>query len=373
VGAVDCTEADAGALCAAAHVAAYPTLHLYAGGAAHSHFQYTGERSVAALSAFLVRALQAGDALVTAPDAAHAALAGHADETPAEAARHAAARDRLAALMAAPADAEAASDAADPGPAMELIERLHAAGIAAPGDAARARLLADARPADGAADGAAGSDGAAGGGGGGSAAAGGAAGAAAEPPLRPGACNVVGDLSVPRVPGAIRFRVAAAGVSVDAARVNVTHTVHALWFGDARLTAYQARRVAAALTAADLERLSGTRHVARAPRASLAHYLAVVPHDVRFSTGHAVRAHAYTAQSAASEAVPGAGAGADAAPTASFAYEISPLAVTIAERRLPLWRLGVNVAAIVGGITAFLSVLDSLLHGVAALASKKKG
>ena len=134
VGAVDCTLPEAVELCQAQHIQAFPTIQLYAEGIPHSHLSYSGPRTKEALLAWLVRAEQLGDALVTAPDAAHAALVGH-EESPEEAGAHAAAREKLLGLMNAPEDTE--EDPAAPGGAQALIEALHRAGIHAPGDNAR--------------------------------------------------------------------------------------------------------------------------------------------------------------------------------------------------------------------------------------------
>ena len=352
IGSVDCTRPDSSSLCQSAHVAAFPTIHLYSGGASHSHFMYTGERSVAALGAFLVRAENLGTDLVTAPDEAHAQLAGHDNNDKAEAATHTAARERLAALMAVPGDSEQV-DPADPGPAMELIEALHRAGVTAPGDAARAKLPPAITIEGG----------------------GGVDDVNTDSVLsRPGACNVVGEILVPKVPGSLVFNIGAnGGVSIDSSRVNLTHTIHTLYIGETRLSNYQQRRMSGAVSATDLDRLSNTRHIAEGIRASFAHYLAVVEHAFSFSTGHIVRTFAYTVQSSESTTTTTTqkeNENTQKPPAVTFSYEVSPLSVHVVERRLPVWRLMVNCAAIIGGITAFLSVLDSLLHGVAAIAKK---
>lgn len=350
VGTVDCTVPDAEPVCRGAHIAAFPTVHLYAGGIAHSHFVYNGERSVAALSAFLVRASQLGDTLMTAPDEAHAQLLGHHADDSHENEGHHAARARLLQLMSAPLDQP--DDPADPGIALSLVEAIHRAGLTAPGDAARAARtpeeIAAAEEAQRALK------------------------ATETSTLPPTGCNIAGEIAVPRVPGRLVFSVGGAGVTVDAARVNLTHYVHSFRVGAERLSPYQARRLGGTF-AADAERLAGGVFTTSVPLESFTHYLSVVPHRFRFATGHAVDAFAYSAESGAFVAPQATDAVASdagpAAPSLAFAYEITPLAVTVTELRPSYWRLLLSVAAILGGTVAAGSVLDSLLH--AALRKNK--
>ena len=223
---------------------------------------------------------------------------------------------------------------------MELIEAIHRAGIFAPGDAARAAAEAA------------------------GAAAGGGADAAGAPAAGARGCNVAGEVLVPRTPGALLFRVGAGGaVSVRADAVNLSHVVHTFYAGAGRPTPYQARRLGGSF-AADVERLSGAAFASAAPRTSHAHTLALVPHAFRFATGHALDAWAYTAESAAFAAPEGE------APSVAVFFALSPLGVAVTEQRLPLWRFAINIAAIVGGVVAALSILDSLLHALAGAAKK---
>ncbi len=380
VGAVDCTLPEAIELCQSQHIQAFPTIQLYAEGIPHSHLQYTGPRTREALLAWLVRAEQLGDRLVTAPDAAHAALVGH-EESSAEAGEHAAAREALLAAMSAPEDME--SDPAAPGPAQALIEALHKAGLHAPGDNARgatgaaaAAAEAEARAAAEAAEAAAAAAVATPGGAGGA----GALGGVRVPP--PTGCQVVGEVRVKRIPGRVTFRMGG-GLSVAAGSVNLTHAIHALVFGEERLTPLQQRRVAAGGSAGSSSssssssssgsappRLSATVHVSDAPFQSFTHTVSVVPFKYVFSTGHVVSPFAYTAESDA--AVAGeSGGDAGTPPTLTLAYHFSPLQITVTEARRSYWQWVVSMAAILGGVVTALSILDSALHSVAGGIKKK--
>ena len=70
-------------------------------------------------------------------------------------------------------------------------------------------------------------------------------------------CIVVGELRGKRAPGRAGFSVAPARASVAGASVNLSHAVHALFFGAERLTPFQMKRVGGARFSADHQRLAG--------------------------------------------------------------------------------------------------------------------
>jgi len=377
IGAVDCTKSESVELCQGQHIQAFPTIQLYAEGIPHSHVSYSGPRTKEALLAFLVRAVQMGEDLVTAPDQSHVALVGHAD-SPEEVAAHAATRDRLFSLMSQPEDIE--SDPAAPGPAQALIEAIHRAGLHAPGDKARALAvtsgsgektgeeIAAAAAAQAASEASSGS----GSGGGG-------VGGAVPPPSKPPVtgCQVVGEVSVKRVPGRLLFGIAGTerGLSVRPSSVNLSHIVHSFYFGAQRLTPLQLARVGGkGVTAFDPQRLAGGVFPSKEPLTSHVHYLSVVPHLFKFSTGHMAQPFAYTA---ASDVNVGTLVGDELTgdtpfPSVSLVYELSPLAITVAEARRSMWQWAISMAALLGGVVTALSILDSFLHSLAGGLTKKK-
>lgn len=396
IGKVDCTQRDAVQLCHAAHIAAFPTIALYKGGIAHTHMHYHGDRTAQALLSYLVLAQQ-DDSVVTDPHAASAgdahavaeriardlhllpegdggapaaAHAGHnhgappqppAEQPPAE--RH---HDHD---HGAPATTR---DPADPGRAQALIEAMHAAGFAAPGDSARkARALAAATPTPApvaAADAA-------------------AAAAAAAPPPPPNpfgsgeGCTVAGFIEVQRVPGSFTFRVqppeGAGSVAIDTA--NVTHAVHDLFFGP-RVTAYQISRLPTG-TDDELHAQRRSAYVSAASRVSHAHHVSVVQSAFAFTTGHTVQTYRYTANShsfvddrVTALATTGAGAGAatvgngttggggGVGPSATWSYSLSPMAVVTSETRKPLYHFLTYLCALAGGVITVVGLLDSVVH-----------
>ena len=170
-------------------------------------------------------------------------------------------------------------------------------------------------------------------------------------------CQIAGYLEVKRVPGSFGFRPALEGVSANAESLNLTHSVNELFFGP-RVSAYQLSRLPAG-TGADLHRLRATYFASPAAHAAHEHYLSVVSSAFRFSTGHVVEAFRYSAVSHVFED-PALGA------SARWRYELSPLAVTTAEVRQPLYTYLTSLCAILGGVFTVISFLDTGVHALHA-------
>ena len=197
-------------------------------------------------------------------------------------------------------------DPADPGPALALIESMHKAGLAAPGDAARAAIKAAkgllggeaATPSEGSGGAASASPAAAPGGGDGGCAApeGGQIG---EGDAAAGAvgCRIAGFFNVKRVPGWFRVGPPAnGGFSIPDYGLNTSHIVHDLYFGP-RVSEYQVGRLPPG-TADELHRQRGMRFITRAAKnTSFQHYVSVVSSLFTFSTGHVVDTFRYSSNS----------------------------------------------------------------------------
>lgn len=392
---VDCTDPLAVQLCWQSHIAAFPTIVVYKRGA-HSHFAYHGERTREALLSLLVRA-QRDDDFVT--DGEHVSHDGQGDRAEHEAA----AARQIAAMHAAGVD-DPRTDPANPGEAWELVEAIHAAGLAAPGDAARAalQLLGIGDKGEGA-----GAPGSESGECSANITAAQAAAAASvisalkanteasghhahELSAKKEGCRVVGSVDVRRIPGRITLFLRPAAVTLAHAdtrpgqpmtrvdsntadavpRVNLSHVIHDLWFGT-RLTSYQLSRLPPSVTA-DLHRLAGSVH--NAPAAgpdsveatsgtalgptSYTHVLRVVDSRFAFATGHTVDTQQYSAFTHPHPA-------SDGLPSLNFEYDLSPLAIIHEEKRRPLYSYLTSLAALVGGSVTVLSLLDSVLHAAA--------
>jgi hypothetical protein len=199
-------------------------------------------------------------------------------------------------------------------------------------------------------------------------------GAAPALPARAEGCQIVAQLGVKRVPGAVRFvvRQSGGGLSVNAAAVNTTHTVHDLFFGP-RVTAYQLGRLPPR-TDRTLHRLAATRLVAASAGSSHEHFLRVVPTTFSFRNKYEVSTFSYTSESATFErgravAVGGAGAGAAAdapLPSVAFSFDVSPLGLHSREERRPLYHFVTQLFAIIGGVFTVVGAVDSFVHNCAS-------
>jgi len=107
------------------------------------------------------------------------------------------------------------------------------------------------------------------------------------------------------------------------------------------------------------------------PLTSHVHYLSLVPYIFKFSTGHSAMPLAYTAASDSHQEPKGKSED-EGFPSVSFAYDVSPLAITVTEARRSMWQWAVSMAALLGGVVTALSILDTFLHSIAGTMTKKK-
>lgn len=282
---------------------------------------------------------------------------------------------------AAPAPAR---DPADPGKAVALIEAMHRAGLAAPGDVARAAVQAALALV----------------GQGGNGTGGNGTGAAGAPPgeckedadggrdpallagLGPGGgaaagCQIAGYIEVARVPGSIVIGPPGSGVSL-VGPLNLTHAVHELVFssgppnGPGRLTPYQLGRLPAG-TRGELHRQAGGVYVSTSAGATHEHFLQVVRSSFTFGTGHAAEGFRYSVAShqfVAAAEEPGTGSAAP--PHVRWGFSLSPLSLAVSEHRKPLYKFVIDLMAIVAGAFAVMGALDTVLHGAVRTLVKRE-
>jgi thiol-disulfide isomerase/thioredoxin len=387
IGRVDCTTDDANLLCQQQHIAAFPTIFLYKGHSGHSHLHYHGERTKEHLLAFLVRAQQ-NDDLMTAPD----------EQNAGDATKHSEAMAKTLELMSGPTDDEKV-DPADPGKGLKLIEAIHKAGLHAPGDAARAAAKAlglggsvnDAaaaaakaiedsgrrlgQPAEKASEEGCNAPNGTNNGDEKKEESGDAAPRLAAiasndgvpPPSGPKVegCMIVGQISVKRVPGVVRFNVRTSGdgLSVNAHAINTSHVVNDLRFGP-KVSSYQISRLPPR-TQASLHRLAFKKFVSMSYNTSHEHFLRVVPSRFVFRNKYEVSTFQYSAETSSFEDTRGP------LPVVTFAYDLSPLALLVKEERKPLFHFLTNLFAIVGGVFTLMSMADSFIHGCTSCLRRK--
>lgn len=183
----------------------------------------------------------------------------------------------------------------------------------------------------------------------------------------PEGCNIVGRVDVSKVPGNFHVSADAHGYSFDAARMNVSHVVHHLSFGDILDKLIIASNVPEEFWAGN--RLDGIEVTSSAQNATHEHYIKIVANQYQMmANDDPVTTYKYTFNSNSYHHV-----GEDGAdlPEARFTYDISPMAVKLTETRKPLYHFITNVCAIIGGLFTVLGLLDSIVyHGMNSLKKK---
>jgi hypothetical protein len=181
-------------------------------------------------------------------------------------------------------------------------------------------------------------------------------------------CNLAGFVLVKRVPGTLHFVARGEGHSFDFALMNMTHVVHAFYFG-ARPTPrklWELRKLhPLGLPANWLDKLAGQRFFSDHPQHTHEHVLQVVKTTVeprRHARGAAYDAYEYTAHSHTYVN--------DAIPTAKFSYDPSPIQVVVRELPRRYYHFLTTLCAIIGGVFTVAGIIDGILHSTLRLAKK---
>ena len=154
------------------------------------------------------------------------------------------------------------------------------------------------------------------------------------------------------------------------ARINASHVVNELWFGEP-LSHHQRERMPASdqeeLLSPTSHRLDGLPFVSAAAGRAHVHYLKVVTKQLK----HAESAMAdllvykYTVHSNMYEA------GTKEEPSIEFKYDLSPISIVVQQERMPLYRFVTSSCAIIGGVFTVIGLIENAIHVTSTAVMKK--
>ena len=175
-------------------------------------------------------------------------------------------------------------------------------------------------------------------------------------------CNIHGDMVVSMVPG--NFHISAHAhaellqMFVQNMNLNVTHHIHALYFGESEDLKE--------IPQATLDPLKNSRKITHLPPpinqqqgdvtpSSYEYYIKVVPTQYEKLNGEIINSYQYTANS--NEVF-----GRYRLPAAYFRYDFSPITMKYSAVREPFSHFLVQVCAIIGGVFTVLGLVNAAVH-----------
>jgi len=207
--------------------------------------------------------------------------------------------------------------------------------------------------------------------------------------IQPEGCRIYGHLYVKKVPGNFHFTAKSSTHSIAASKVDLSHIVHHLAFGDSLAPSEMALLPAEVLDGHETNRLDGqTFYPSTSPSfdpehhsndmVSYEHYLRVISSTFDWAHRGRVNAYRYTVYSqAAIQSVAEAGGDSDreqqeyGVAHAFFRYDFSPLGTLTQQKRKPLLAFLINTCAIVGGLFTTIGILLNMGNTAAAAIKKK--
>lgn len=169
-------------------------------------------------------------------------------------------------------------------------------------------------------------------------------------------CHVFGHMLVQRVAGNFHFSVHGHSYYVlqkvfsHVGQVNVSHAIHGLGFG---------REYPGQVNPLDgFSRILGERHAKHG--GAFKYFLKVVPTAYRHLDGENVVTNQYSVTEYFTPTYPGDGT----LPAVYFLYDLSPITVTITERRRNFFHFITRLCAVLGGTFALTGMLDRWIYSV---------
>jgi thiol-disulfide isomerase/thioredoxin len=201
-------------------------------------------------------------------------------------------------------------------------------------------------------------------------------------------CNFSGFVLVKKVPGTLHFVARAPGHSFDYLKMNLSHRVHAMYFGN-RPSPRRARALSAyhpaGLTTDWSDKLMGQSFLSTARGATFEHYMQVVLTSIQPKSKPEAHfdAYEYTVQSHVYDTTPK-----DPQPnayedeeeveenraspvSAKFTYRMSPIQILVTERSKPMYTFLTSFCAVIGGVFTVAGILDGTVHTVGLKIKKK--
>jgi|EP00900_Chrysochromulina_parva_P000305 thiol-disulfide isomerase/thioredoxin len=175
-------------------------------------------------------------------------------------------------------------------------------------------------------------------------------------------CLVRGVVLVNRVPGNFHLSAHSKSHSFQPHKLNMSHTVSSMTFGKA-LTPTQLRLLPREVELG-YNGLAGTEHHSIGHNTTLEHYLKVVHTTYEVSAARTLETYQYTVNNNHYQ-------DGESLPSAVFAYDISPMQVTVTEVRQSLAAFLTSICAIIGGVFTVTGLIDGgIFHTTNALKKK---
>ena len=176
-------------------------------------------------------------------------------------------------------------------------------------------------------------------------------------------CRLEGFILAPKVPGTLTFATQSHGQSVDSAKLNVSHEIHHLSFGNP-LTKKDLAHLPVEVSQA-VHKLDGKRFESRQANLTHEHFVKIVGSTFNFYNHGSLSYYKYLHYSSPFHA------SITLRPTIRMHFDMTPMHVVVDEQSKPFYRFITNLFAIIGGTFTVFGLLDSLLDG-AHQALKKK-
>mmetsp|Transcript_10192 Transcript_10192/g.11739 ORF Transcript_10192/g.11739 Transcript_10192/m.11739 type:complete len:472 (+) Transcript_10192:157-1572(+) len=176
-------------------------------------------------------------------------------------------------------------------------------------------------------------------------------------------CHVSGYVVVQKVPGSLIVSAVSSQHSFDTKRVNMSHRVHHLSFG--QKFADDELEVLPDEVTDSLDKLKDREYVSRGENQTHEHYIKVVGTTFKYLDVGTLSSYKYTSHSATYHAN-------TKLPVIRFHYDISPMNVVITESYKPLYQFVTSMFAIIGGVFTVFGLMDGVVYNTQTLLLKRK-
>jgi len=176
-------------------------------------------------------------------------------------------------------------------------------------------------------------------------------------------CHVSGNVLVQKVPGSLIVSAVSSKHSFDTTRVNMTHRVHHLTFGQ-KFEDEELTLLPDAVTNS-LDKLQDREYVSNGQNQTHEHYIKVVGTTFKYLDVGTLSSYKYTSHSATYHAN-------TKLPVIKFHYDISPMNVVVTESYKPLYQFVTSMFAIIGGVFTVFGLMDGVVYNTQTLLLKQK-
>ena len=191
-------------------------------------------------------------------------------------------------------------------------------------------------------------------------------------------CTIEGFVTLSRVPGSLKFRAVGRDLNMDPERINMTHTVNHLSFGN-RLKPYEIKRLMRQDVGKDMPKTLPFVHwnyakdfLSKTPLLCHEHYIKVVSSTFQYLSGQILSTYEYTINSnkliehTPLNDMP-------IIPSLTFRFDLSPVQVIHKETRESLIRLLGQTCAIIGGVYTVAGIVEATFNGGMIALKKRVG